>query len=232
MRMLKSFGCSFIFGSDLTDSTDQIASSLTWPAHLANHLGYEYGCYARGGTGNFQILQQILNQLCFTNNDFFVVGWTWSDRFDYGPDLNFGQTVSSCKLKTLRPTSKTKLAQIYYKNLQSEYQDKLQTLIYIKTAIDVLHQKNIPFVMTFMDDFLLESKWQSDQLAIRYLQEQVAPHLTTFNGLNFYKWSQQNNFPISDAWHPLEQAHQAAADYMIKIFDKQKTNDPVRPVLS
>lgn len=232
MKMLKSFGCSFIFGSDLPDSTDQKASHLTWPAHLANHMSYEYGCYARGGIGNFQILQQILNQTCFNHNDFFVVGWTWSDRFDYGPGVDFGQTVLKYRLKTLRPTSNTRLAQVYYKNLHSEYQDKLQTLIYIKTAIDVLHQKNIPFVMTFMDDYLLESKWQYEQLAISYLQKQVAPHLTTFEGVNFYKWSQKHNYLISDAWHPLEQAHRAAADYVVKIFDKQKTNDQVQPVLS
>jgi hypothetical protein len=229
MKMLKSFGCSFIFGTDLTDSTDRYASCLTWPAHLANHLGYEYGCYARAGIGNFQILQQVLNQICFTNNDFFVVAWTWADRFDYGHDAESSKTLLDYPLKTIRPTDNTKLAQTYYKNLQSDYQDKLNTLIYIKTAVDVLQQKNIPFIMTFMDNFLLESTWQHDRLAISYLQEQVAPYLTTFNGMNLLDWSRKNGFEESKLWHPLESAHVAAADYMIKIFDIQKTSDPIQP---
>ena len=60
---LKSFGCSFIFGSELAydgrDSPYATPSQLTWPAHLAQHLNYNYQCYARPGAGNLQILEQI-----------------------------------------------------------------------------------------------------------------------------------------------------------------------------
>ena len=82
--------------------------------------------------------------------------------------------------------------------------------------------------MTFMDDFLLESKWPGDRLGISYLQDQVAPHLTTFEGSNFLEWSRKNKFPESKLWHPLEDAHKAAGEYMLKVFDKQKTNDPTQ----
>jgi hypothetical protein len=41
---LKSFGCSFIFGSELSDDGRNglyaTGSRLTWPAHVAQHLGY------------------------------------------------------------------------------------------------------------------------------------------------------------------------------------------------
>ena len=76
--MLKSFGCSFIFGTDLSDSTNLKASYSTWPAHMAKHLGYQYGCLAKGGIGNFQILQRVLDHINFTNNDLFVIAWTWA----------------------------------------------------------------------------------------------------------------------------------------------------------
>ena len=64
---LKSFGCSFIFGSDLADDGRDgpyaTPSQLTWPALLAQHLGRDYQCYARPGSGNLQILNTILNQI-------------------------------------------------------------------------------------------------------------------------------------------------------------------------
>jgi hypothetical protein len=78
--------------------------------------------------------------------------------------------------------------------------------------------------MTFMDDFLLECKWDSDRLGISYLQEQVAPYLTTFDGNNFLNWSRKNKFPESNLWHPLEEAHVAAGEYMFKVFDTQNTS--------
>ena len=43
---VKSFGCSFIFGSELSDDgyggPYATPSQLTWPAHLARHLGHGY----------------------------------------------------------------------------------------------------------------------------------------------------------------------------------------------
>jgi hypothetical protein len=138
-----------------------------------------------------------------------------SDRFDYGPELFIRNDLPIYSLKTIRPTDDTDLAKIYYKELHSEYQDKLTTLIYIKTAIDALQQKNIPFIMTFMDDFLLECNWAGDRLGISYLQEQISPHLNTFEGNNFLEWSRKNGFSESNQWHPLEEAHVAASEYMI-----------------
>ena len=53
---IKSFGCSFIFGSELSDDGKHelyaIGSRLTWPAILANHLGYNYNTYSRPGMTN------------------------------------------------------------------------------------------------------------------------------------------------------------------------------------
>ena len=64
---LKSFGCSFIWGSDLPDDGRNLpratASRLTWPALLAQDLEYEYECHARPGAGNLQITERLLNQI-------------------------------------------------------------------------------------------------------------------------------------------------------------------------
>ena len=142
---LKSFGCSFIYGTDLA-STD-----LTWPGLLAQHINYEYQCHARPGSGNLQILEKILNQTTTNDSAFYVVGWTWIDRFDYAEPAND-------QWKTIMPVDTDKIASNYYRDLHSQYRDKLTTLIYIKTAIDCLKQKNYPFVMTYMDELIFETE--------------------------------------------------------------------------
>jgi len=228
---LKSFGCSFIFGSDLEDANQwnpkvKCSSDNTWPALLARHLNYDYKCYARPGAGNLQILEKILNQVdASDSSDLFVIGWTWIDRFDYYED-NYNSQKKPPWI-TIRPTNKDPLAITYYKQLQSEYRDKFVTLTNIKLAIDTLNQKSIPFVMTYMDNLIYNQRWHITP-AVKTLQEYTRPYMIQFDGLNFLDWSCYNNYPVSTRWHPLEQAHSVAADYIIKIFDKQSTTVPTR----
>jgi hypothetical protein len=230
MKMLKSFGCSFIYGSDLADSDPELEwspSQHTWPALLAQHLNYQYGCYARGGRGNLFILNSILNQITNSNNDLFVIAWTWAERQDYlDHDLNW---------KVIRATDTTDLSKFYYKNLYSDTLHRLQNLIYIKTAVDLLTEKNIPFIMTHMDMNLFDdiNNLPSQLRGLTQLVNQIRPHITTFDGLNFLDWSRKNGYPESELWHPLEQAHEFAEQYIFKtVFDKQKTSDPAQLVLS
>ena len=226
---LKSFGCSFIFGSELADDGQGepyvTPSQLTWPAHLANHLNYNYECYANPGSGNLQILEQILNQSANNTQDLFVVGWTWIDRFDYYP-VN-PTSVSHSPWRTIMPVDTDDLAKVYYRDIHSEYRDKFTCLSYIKLTIDTLSQKGIPFIMTYMDNLLFDQQWHTTP-AVLSLQEYVKPYMTTFEGQSFLEWSRANGYPETDRWHPLDEAHRAAADYMIKVFDTQKTSDPTQ----
>jgi hypothetical protein len=229
--MLKSFGCSFIFGTDLADDGRDlpytIYSHLTWPAHLARHLGRTYDCFARPGSGNLQILEKIVNQIPSSSSaDLFVIGWTWIDRFDYY-DSNYNPKTKLPPWSTIMPVDTTDLAKVYYRDLHSEYRDKFTSLSYIKLAIDTLNQKNIPFIMTYMDELLFDQRWHVTP-AVTTLQDFIKPYMTTFDGQTFLDWSRANGYPESSTWHPLERAHQVAADYMIRIFDKQKTIDQVQ----
>jgi hypothetical protein len=122
------------------------------------------------------------------------------------------------------PIDTTELAKTYYRDLHSEYQDKFTCLSYIKLAIDTLNQKGIPFIMTYMDDLLFDRRWHITP-AVTDLQDYVYPYMTTFNGQTFLEYSRANNYPISSTLHPLEDAHQAAGDYIIKVFDRQNTVD-------
>jgi hypothetical protein len=228
---LKSFGCSFIFGSELADNQEAANnrrsqfSQLTWPAHLANSIKCEYNCYARPGSGNLQILEQVLNQASVSNNsDLFVIGWTWIDRFDY---YNSG---SKTPWSTITPTTESTVAETYYKEMHSEYRDKFTCLSYIKLAIDTLNQKNIPFIMTYMDELLFDERWNTS-FAVVDLQKYVKPYTTTFEDKTFLDWSRSHGYPETPQWHPLEAAHRAAGDYIIKVFDKKNTVGLVQPAL-
>lgn len=224
--ILKSFGCSFIFGTDLHDdgsSKDYAqASQYTWPALLAKDLNCEYHCFARAGAGNLRILEKILNQIQKNDPALYVIGWTWVDRYDYTgisemAKCNKFECVDNEMWQTIMPVDNAEKAHYYYKHLHSQYRDKLSNLIYIKTAIDTLHQNNIPFIMTYMDDLLFETQWQYTE-AVKLLQKEIKPYMTQFDNQNFLNWSKKKGFPISETLHPLEAAHQAAFE-LIKSYN-------------
>ena len=71
---------------------DPQPSRSTWPALLAQHLGFEYECWAQPGCGNLMVAEQVIHHLSLPNNDtqpaVFVINWTYSDRFDYCDPAN------------------------------------------------------------------------------------------------------------------------------------------------
>jgi len=208
----KSFGCSFIFGTDLPDSDDGShnlfinPSQLTWPAILAQTWNFDYECYAYAGMGNLQILEKVLSQAT-CDPAVFVISWTWMDRFDY-------KDQSHKDWKTIRPTSNTDYSEFYYRNLHSQYTDKFRTLSCIKLAVDILQEHNHKFIMTYMDDLIFEKKWHSSP-TIDLLQESVEPYMTTFEGQTFLQWAKKNQYKINERMHPDQDAHAAAAELII-----------------
>lgn len=225
---VKSFGCSFIFGSELSDDgrngSYATGSQLTWPAHLAHHLGHGYLTYARPGSGNLQIAERTLSQLATNEHALFVIGWTHIDRFDYVDINDHSPKWPGMPWSTIMPVDTTDIACTYYKNLHSEIRDKLTTLMSIRLVIDTLKQKRCPFLMTYMDDLMFDQQWHTTP-AMTDLQEYIKPYMTTFDGLNFLQWSKKNGYPITIVGHPLDQAHAAAGELMIKVFDIQNTID-------
>ena len=211
---LKSFGCSFIFGSELADAGRKklfaTTSKFTWPALYANMLGYEYCSDARPGAGNLQIAERTLNELAKNEYALYVIGWTWIDRFDYYVP-NFKN-----RWKTIMPADENSMSDTYYRNIHSQYRDKLTTLMSIRLVIDTLKEKKYPFIMTYMDELMFETEWHSS-LAVAELQNYIRPYMTTFEGLNFLDWSKTHGYPVTENWHPLEAAHQAAAEYISEL---------------
>jgi hypothetical protein len=197
---IQSFGCSFLAGDELSDPTQ------TWPAIIAQRLGLGHDNHARGGVGNLRICHRVLHHA--RNSDTIViVNWTFADRVDLNPGNH--------RWKTIRPGETIPLNEIYYKHLQSDWQDKLNSLIWVSTAIEYLQDQKIPFLMTYMDHLLFEQRPSDNSHAIRYLQSKISPHLRNFDGDNFLEWSKKKQFLITERNHPMDTAHHAAADHWI-----------------
>lgn len=226
--LVKSFGCSFIFGNDLHDdgreSAWATASRHTWPALVAKSLSADYACYAKGGAGNLLILDRVLLHAADGDRDcLYVVAWSYACRHDYVRSDSYHRARSGDQYldlwSTLQPINTDAVSQHYYRELQSPYSDKLQSLIYINMAIHELHRRQIPFVMTVMDDNLFDTSWDAP-LNIRELQDHARPYVTWFQGKNFLDWSRDQSFEISANLHPLEPAHQAAHDLLLPQCEK------------
>jgi hypothetical protein len=113
------------------------------------------------------------------------------------------------------PIDKTSVAKTYYRDIHSEYRDKLTTLMNMRLVIDTLTQKGYPFIMTYMDDLTFDTQWHVTP-AVLELQDYVRPHMTQFEGKSFLEWSRSQGYPETEKWHPLEAAHCAAADYILQ----------------
>ena len=224
---LKSFGCSFVWGSEMADA-DPYPSRCSWPALLAQHLHMPYQCMARPGGGNLLIAEQILNHVAIPGAGnqlmepaFFVINWTYIDRFDYINSKND-------RWDTIRPggiwDGQEELADHYYRNLHSQYRDKLTTLMHISLSIDAMQQAGHEFVMTYMDHLLFETQWHTSPAVLR-LQEHIRPHMRQFDGRNMLEYSRDRGHDFGHQAHPLESAHKDLFQYVLANFavDKIKT---------
>ena len=126
-------------------------------------------------------------------------------------------------------SEKKKIDDDYQKNLQRKYIEyisdnqmfnKFNSLQSIYCATTFLLNKKIKFVQTNMDHELFETQWFCDGFILE-LQKFISPYMEYFENMNFLEWSKKSNFKITDpGWHPLEDAHSAAAEYWLPKYRK------------
>lgn len=210
---IQTFGDSFLYGSELSDCKDFESgvgySQLTWPALAAKKLKLDYNCWAEGGSGNQSIAFKVFRYA--RPRALNIINWSWIDRFDH----NFTRVGWT---KTIRPDN-SELATFYYKNIHSEYDDKVRNLTIAYSVLSYLKNNNMPFIMTYMDHLMVD-----DASSISHIRDEIVDNLQTFpNNQTFLEWSRGNGYPESANWHPLEQAHEEAAKIWLPIY-KQTIN--------
>lgn len=215
---LKSFGCSFVFGTDLPNDEDgpmATPSDHAYPVLLANQLDMPWACHARPGAGNFEILNRILTEISKGEPMLAVINWTWIDRYSWIDETQYrpNHPYNPLGWRSILPVETDARAEFYYRNLHTQLRDKIETLICIKSAIDCLRSAAVPFIMTWTDYLIWETKWHCPD-SVAWLQAQIGPWLTDFDGKNFVDWSRDRGHNISATMHPLESAHRDAADFL------------------
>ena len=223
--IIYSFGCSFIFGSDLHDDgrSGPIAtpSKYTFPAMIAKHHGVDYECHARPGAGNFEILNRVMKEMQDPEPAIFMINWTWIDRFSFIDETKRTgrHPYNPDGWASILPTDEDDRAHLYYRELHTQIRDKLETLICIKSAIDNLRHTQRQFVMTWIDALIWDDQYHCPP-SVAWMQQQIKPYLTDFDGTSFLDWSRQQGFEISEKLHPLEPAHDAAARHVLERWSQ------------
>jgi hypothetical protein len=204
---LIAFGDSFTWGTDLADSKPvSIPSQNTWPALLARHLGLEYICNAVEGASNKTIVREFFNYYPnLKEDDTVIINWTWIDRWDY---------YDGDKWHILRPSeNSSSFHKIYYKYFQSELWDKFESLKDIVLVHNLLEKLNIKYYATCVDKLVIDKTFHNP-VYVNSLIDEICNTLLWFDNKGFYQWAKDNNFKISETWHPLEEAHHAAFNYI------------------
>lgn len=235
MSKLIAFGDSFTWGSDMGDTMRHfewekmplewqkrpenrfynLYSRRTWQAKLAEHKGLEYRCLAEQGCSNQSIVRKFFDYIpCIKEDDVVSVNFTWRDRYDF-------YNEEKRRWETVRPsgTEDSKYFEMYYKHIQSDYWDQIESLKAINLIIDYLIINDIDFIATCIDDNIFNDPHIKKDPIIRSLTEANDDKIKWFDGMGFHKWSKVNDYPISPMWHPLEEAHEAAFDYVLKEWN-------------
>lgn len=221
---LVSFGDSFIFGAEIANNYD---GSKAWPSLVANELGYSYYTSAVSGCGNDHIARQIYTWFANNSSDdtLAVINWTWMSRWDFyiaehETWITLGPTCVPEKLKNLVDSTQAHDMIEFYRTRanSSLLWNKFRNLQTIWSAQQYMKQKGIRSVQTYMDYEMFDQSCHAPDY-IKELQALVRPELQLFDNKNFVDWSHANGYPVTiNGSHPLEEAHQAAANYWKNIY--------------
>ena len=223
-----SFGDSFIYGSELEDNTD---GSRAWPGLIANQLGCEYQTLANPGCGNESIAMQIMHYFSAntTQDTLAVINWTWTQRWDFyvkdhETGITLGPTCVPEKLAHLVDKIQGQRLVDFYNDYanSSLLWNKFRTLQTVANVQQYLNNKGISSIQTYTDQHMFDTQWHAPDY-IKELQDIVRPAMSTWDGLTYLEWCDKQNFYKTDTLHPLEQAHEAAANFWIETY-RQKLN--------
>lgn len=192
-------------------------SRNTWPALLAKEKNLDYRCFAEAGCSNQSIVRQFFTYLPnITEKDTVVINWTWIDRWDFHID----NVSVEHQWITIRPSDNDdeykEYQDIYFKYIHGELWTKYETLKLMLLVQSTLDKLNINYITTTIDPLVFDTNFHTQEY-IKTLQHLVKDKFIWFEGLSFYEWAKHNNYKISDKWHPLEEAHEKAFEYINEI---------------
>ena len=224
-------------------------SLLTWPALLAKQNNLKYQCVAQPGAGNDTISRHVIKH-CeeLSGQDITViVQWTFPWRYGFryvdpvgwhNIDLSVvsqdfvGQSTDD-ELKRFKQLGILDFAQQFYKFIgTTEYWPIYSTIKEILLLQGYLKSKGIPYLFSITNNIFYTYTIQAPtDIYVKNLYDQIdwnnwfwfpdgveADSTTAPRG--FYQWAVENKYSIGPGVHPLEQAHQDAAELIKEKFDE------------
>jgi hypothetical protein len=227
-------GCSFTYGDDLNDRTKS-----AWPVVVASRKNIQFVNNAVSGSSNERIVYQIIKNI--DRYDSFYIAWTEISRFTrYFQDnheVNFNIQLKNSRFE--QDWYFLDYGNLHYRYWYNElfaFKTWLQQVVLLQTYLDAKLKKwimvntfdnqikrwtvdrnqfnnNVKSLLCFdqMDD---EQLYQ-EHLEIQQLTKQI--DLNRFLGWNDTAMSDLvRGYPKGQTNHPLEQGHQAIAEYILK----------------
>lgn len=155
-KRLITFGCSYTYGASLPDCLIfgpglTTPSKLAWPEKLAEKLGIECINKANSGSGNLEILWEIL-QFKFQAGDIVIPMWSHFSRdhiFTENTPLRINHHPSA--------NEETKEVSKNWLNVHSEYDHNIRNWLYIHHANSFFKSINLEFYHIFYIDFVFDN---------------------------------------------------------------------------
>ena len=205
--MLYTLGCSFTYGEELPDPTTQ-----SWPALLANKLGYTLDNQGQPGRGNSYIIRTAIEQVPQLNPKLVIVAWTSCGRMEFHSNTDnaeFDIWPGCSRLWPKRYPEREELIKnitVHHSNDQHQYRAWLRSVILLQ---DFFKLRNIDyrFVNAFDNQKLNGLYMKKNQVYVDLIDTDKFIGWP-FNGMS--EW--QGDCPRGPNGHPLELGHQRIAD--------------------
>lgn len=203
---LLAYGSSPIDGTGLGTSK---SPAKAFPCIVALKLNLIYECRAKPITSNAKIARKIISSQ-YTDADFVFVMFTALNRYEFktehgwnGFTINSNQDVGMVR-EWLNGPAKLEYTEIY---------TTLQSII---LAQSFLKKRNLPYLFSFDNNYLIDSYvFNNPDAYIAGLKESIEwDKFQWFDGSGFVNWARDTNLPFNDL-HPNEEAQTVAANYVL-----------------
>ena len=211
--MLYTLGCSFTYGEELPDPSTQ-----SWPALLANKLGYTLDNQGQPGRGNSYIVRTAMEQVPQLKPKLVIVAWTSCGRMEFYSNTDnaeFDIWAGCSRVWPKRYPEREELVKnitVHHSNDQHQYRNWLRSVILLQDFFK-LRNINYRFVSAFDNQTLNRLYMQKNQVYVDLIDTDKFIGWP-FNGMS--EW--QGDCPRGPNGHPLELGHQRIADAILSAL--------------
>lgn len=201
---LYTLGDSFTYGEELDDPATQ-----SWPALLANKLGYNLVNRGRPGCGNSYIVKTAIKQVPKLKPNLVIVAWTSCGRMEFADRYSVYDIWpgSNRRWEKPRPHRDTLVKYITsYHNVLHQYRSWLRSVILLQDFFK-LRNINYRFINTF-DNHELNKKYS--KVSSEYIDLIDTDKFIGWPDTSMMEW--MGDCSKGPGGHPLELGHARIAD--------------------